>query len=208
MKRASKRLSTPVMKILFWLLILVGATIIFFGLLSRLPGEIPATFQIPTSENPSNVILVNSETTTAIATKISLTSTPSSSVPSLIETIEVPANRASGINYKASESGVYTFKYIDSAFTAYSGCWSTEIVGYFGPVPLWWDNNILDSRNDLFTIGTAVCSYSKESAINRVKGQLATAKLNKDDVITLVAGDSHHSDNIGSIALEIYFLSK
>lgn len=196
MKRASKRLDTPVMKILFWLLILAGATIIFVSLLSRLPDEIP-----------SSVNFVNSETATAIATKISLTSTPSSSVPSLIETIEVPANRASGINYKASESGIYTFKYIDSAFTAYSGCWSTEVVGYFGPVPL-WDNNNLDSRNDLLTIGTAVCSSTKESAIKRVQGQLATAKLNKDDVITLVAGDSHHSDNIGSIALEIYFLSK
>ncbi len=196
MKRASKRLDTPVMKILFWLLILAGATIIFVSLLSRLPDEIP-----------SSVNFVNSETATTIATKISLTSTPSSSVPSLIETIEVPANRASGINYKASESGIYTFKYIDSAFTAYSGCWSTEVVGYFGPVPL-WDNNNLDSRNDLLTIGTAVCSSTKESAIKRVQGQLATAKLNKDDVITLVAGDSHHSDNIGSIALEIYFLSK
>ncbi len=176
--------------------------------------DIPFRFRANFSIDLLDSTPVSCETGLALVTQTVVqpitqpTSTTSSSIPQLIGTITVPAYSASGINYKAPESGMYSFKYTDSAFTAYNGCWSTQIVSYLGPVPQWKDSENLDFDNALFAIGTAVCSSTKEIAINRVQGQLATAKLNKDDVITVVTGDSYHSDNIGSIVLEIYFLPK
>ena len=142
----------------------------------------------------------------AAATKVSSTSTPSNSVPSFLESVSVPANLSSGINYKASKTGTYIFKYTDTAATNYSGCWVTAVLGYLGPVPRWDNENNLDSDKALFEIGTSVCSSTKDAAIQRTQGQIATIQLNKDDVITLVEGDSHHADNIGSIILDVYFV--
>lgn len=53
MKRASSDITAPIMKILFWLLILAGAIIVFFRLISRLPNEIPNSSLTPISgDNP------------------------------------------------------------------------------------------------------------------------------------------------------------
>ena len=142
----------------------------------------------------------------ATTTKVSSTSTPSDSVPSFLESVSVPANLSSGINYQASKTGTYIFKYTDTAATNYTGCWVTAVLGYLGPVPRWDNENNLDSDKALFEIGTAVCSLTKDAAIKRTQGQIATIELNKDDVITLVEGDSHHADNVGAIILDVYFV--
>lgn len=54
MKRASKGLDTPVIKILFWLLILGGATGVFFYLISRLSDKVPAILLMPQIQTPAS----------------------------------------------------------------------------------------------------------------------------------------------------------
>ncbi len=145
---------------------------------------------------------------TATPTKVASTSTPSNSVSSLLERISIPSNLHSGFNYKASNSGTYTFKYVDSAFTAYGGCWLTGMTVYMGHVPIWKDNESLDFSKALFATGKSDCSTTKEKAINRAQGDMASVKLNLEDVITFVANDSYHGDNLGSINFDVYFVSK
>ena len=178
-------MTITIVRILFWLIILVVAIISLFWLISILSTTEAILLPTATPTQPSLITPYQSSTT-----------------PKLIEKITVPSNLASGINYIASNTGTYTFKYADSAFTAYGGCWSTRINVYLGPVPL-------PNENDAsFSLGSASCATSKDKAIERTKGEIANIKLNAGDTITLVVGDSSYSDNIGSIILEIYFMPK
>lgn len=56
MKRVSNSLTAPIMKILFWLLILAGATIVFFRLISRLPNEIPTSANSDKTSTPTSLL--------------------------------------------------------------------------------------------------------------------------------------------------------
>jgi hypothetical protein len=83
MKRASNSLAAPIIKILFWLLILTGATIVFFRLLSRLPNEIPTTFQTPLSGDDLPTPTVTAEGQ-APQSPVPSTSAPNTGNPSVL----------------------------------------------------------------------------------------------------------------------------
>lgn len=82
MKRASNSLAAPIMKILFWLLIFAGATIVFFRLISRLPNEIPVTSQTPISgeNSPTPTVAAESKTPQSLVSSTSAPGTSNSSI--------------------------------------------------------------------------------------------------------------------------------
>jgi hypothetical protein len=105
MKRASNNLAAPIIKILFWLLIFASATIVFFRLISRLPNEIPVTYQTPISGDHSPTPIVTAEGKTP-QSPVSSTSAPSN--PSILFIEDFEDEKTQQVTYSDKEWQIVT----------------------------------------------------------------------------------------------------
>jgi len=130
--------------------------------------------------------------------------------PQFVQKLSVPSNTNSGITFQASKSGVYIFKYSDSAYSVGIGYgWLTKVYGFSGSAVLWSKNNDLIDGAALFIIDSKEWAYKlRQEAIKATKDIKANVWLNKGDWVTLVVQDGKldYEDNTGEVVLDVFFI--
>ena len=134
-----------------------------------------------------------------------------------ITTLQIPSEKNTGLQYQVPVSGYYTFRYKDSAFSAYAldastsptlEAWSTTTVCFKGTEPLWGGKD-LNFTAALFAFNSD--SYvTKELAVAAAEGKNKKVYLKRGDWVTCVVGDGKYTygDNSGEIILEVYYSLK
>lgn len=192
MKRASSSLTAHIMKILFWLLMLAGAIIVFVRLISRLPNEIPTTPQTPISGDNILTPTVTTEGETP-QSPVSSTSAPNIGNSSVLFNEDFEDGRAQGFYYI---SGNWEIKEDDTG-NKYYEIDNTGVSGFssklkFGSTS-WKDYEIQIRVKMLNLIGNAVPQflvYFKFNDNNSSSGYALNLQPSSEvaDLVSVVSG--------------------
>jgi len=126
--------------------------------------------------------------------------------PYVAQSLTIPARSNLGITFQVSQSGLYVFRYADSAYSFCPGCeWSTEVNGFRGE-KVQWNANSLNYDAALFTMNNGAYP-SSQAAINAARSDQTSISLHAGDFITLVLGDgkTYYEDNSGEVVLDVLF---
>lgn len=130
-------------------------------------------------------------------------------------TVEIPGNSNQGIQLRAQESGTYVFRYVSGSYSTYPTeridegmkTWLTAVVVFKGERAEWDGMNVKDDAAFLRVADTGRYWESAEKAENSAREMRAQARLDRGEVLTLIAVDkqAYYFDNPGQVVLELLF---